>query len=318
MQTEMQDRDAIVSNAIEIASEAVRSAYIAGACGNDTALRQQVEERVAAHFQGGSGHAGARPTHSQGLPEAPKRYLHLDLANETSEAKKMEKKDKPRGMITVWALLLLPATIGGAGLTAWKLRAETPEQATLQHVQEELDQARKSETAVKKQLEEVQEARQALERERDQAVASEKAARRSTDDAKAVLTFFQDNVLLAPGRKTSWMREGLGKDVTLRKAVDLAASKITGAFPDRPMIEASIREALGASYVDLGEAQQAVKQYERAFELRQNVLGPDHPDTCDCRNKLAVAYRDAGRTDEASHLYDLNRTGNKGHEAKQK
>jgi hypothetical protein len=35
------------------------------------------------------------------------------------------------------------------------------------------------------------------------------------------------------------------------------------------------------------------------------VLGPDHPDTGDCRNKLAVMYLQAGRTDEASRLYDL-------------
>jgi tetratricopeptide (TPR) repeat protein len=317
MQTEMQDRDAIVSNAIEIASDAVRIAYIAGACGNDAALRQQVEERVAAHFQGGSGHAGANPTQSQAVPVAPKRYLQLDSANEASEVKKMEQKNKPRGMMTVWALLLLPATIGGAGLTAWKLRAEVPEQATLQQVQEELDQARNSESAVKKQLEEVLEARLALERERDQAVAAEKEARRSTDDAKAVLAFFQDNVLLAPGRKESWMGAGLGKDVTLRKAVDLAASKVTGAFSDRPMVEASIREMLGASYIDLGEPELAVNQYKRAFELRENVLGPDHPDTCDCRNKLAIAYRDAGHPDEASRLYDLNKLNNKRREAKQ-
>jgi tetratricopeptide (TPR) repeat protein len=285
MQTEVQDRDAIVSNAVEIASEAVRSAYISGACGNDAVLRQQVEERVAAHFQGGKEHAGANHTHSQEVPGAPKRYVQLDLANETSEAKKMGQK-KPRGMMTVWALLLLPVTIGGAGLTAWKLRAEAPEQATLQQIQEELDQARKSETAS------------------------------STSDAKIVLAFIQDNVLLAPGRPESWNRGGLGKDVTLRKAVDLAASKVTGAFPDRPMVEASIRETLGASYIDLGEPEQAVKQYEQAFSLRQKKLGPDHPDTCDCRNKLAVAYREAGHPDEGSRLYDLNRLNNKGGEAK--
>lgn len=318
MQTEMQDRDAIVSNAIEIASEAVRSAYIAGACGNDAVLRQQVEERVAAHFHGGSVPAGADHIPSNEVPSAPKRYVQLDMPNETSEAKKMEQKKKPRGMITVWALLLLPVTLGGAGLTAWKLRAETPEQATLHQIQDELDQTRKSEAAVKKQLEEALEARRALEHERDQALASEKEARRSTDDAKSVLAFLQDNVLLAPGRPTSWSREGLGKDVTLRKAVDLAASKVTGAFPDRPMAEASIREALGASYLDLGEAKEAVKQYERAFSLRVNVLGADHPDTCDCRNKLAVAYRDAGQPDVASHLYELDKLSNKGREAPRK
>jgi len=307
MQTQMHDRDAIVSNAIEIPSEPVRSAYIAGACGNDIVLKQQVEELVAAHFQSAGKPAGAHATQTPEVLGAPKRHHQSDLANEMSEVKKMEQKSKPRGMITLWALLLLPVTIGGAGLTAWKLRAEGPEQATLERLQDELEQTRKSEAAVKKQLEEAWEARRSLERERDEALASESEARRSTDDAKAVLAFLRDNVLLAPGRPTSWSREGLGKDVTLRKAVEAAAAKVEGAFPDRPMVEASIREMLGASYLDVGEPEQAVKQYQRAFTLRENELGPDHPDTCDCRNKLAIAYRDAGHLDEASRLYELNR-----------
>ena len=36
------------------------------------------------------------------------------------------------------------------------------------------------------------------------------------------------------------------------------------------------------------------------------MLGPGHPDTITCRNKLAVAYRLAGRPSEASRLYDQN------------
>jgi tetratricopeptide (TPR) repeat protein len=314
MQTEMQDRDAIVSNAIEIASEAVRSAYIAGACGNDAALRQQIEERVAAHFQGGSEHARAKHTQSQEVPEASKRYLQLDLDKETSEAMKMGPK-KPRGMMTVWALLLLPATVGGAGLTAWKMRGDDPAEAKLQQVQQERDQARKAEADLKKQLEKVLEARGLLEGERDQAVAAEKEARLSAADAKAVLSFLQDNVFLAAGRPQSWSGAGLGKDVTLRKAVDQAASKVTGAFPDRPMVEAAIREILGASYRDLGDADQAVKQYEQAFKLLESNLGLEHPETVDCRDKLAVVYREAGRTDEASRLFELSVSNTKGVEA---
>jgi tetratricopeptide (TPR) repeat protein len=255
---------------------------------------------MVTEMQGESKHVGA--SHTQ-VPGTTGHHTHLDSANEAKEARKVMQK-KPRGMMTVWAMLLLPATVGGAGVTAWKLR-EDPAQATLQQIQEERDHAVKAEAEVKKHLEQAVEARALLEGERDQAVAAVKESRRSADDARAVLDFLRDNVFLAPGRPTSWSREGLGKEVTLRKAVDQAASKISGAFPDRPMVEASIREILGASYQDLGEAQQAVKQYECAFELRQAELGPDHPATCDCRNKLAVAYRDAGRTDEASRLYDL-------------
>ena len=36
---------------------------------------------------------------------------------------------------------------------------------------------------------------------------------------------------------------------------------------------------------------------------RERVLGPDHPDTLASRGNLALAYRDAGRTEEARN-YD--------------
>ena len=99
---------------------------------------------------------------------------------------------------------------------------------------------------------------------------------------------------------------GQGKDVTLRKAVDMAESQVAEAFADRPLGEASVREMLGLTYLNLGEAAQAVKQYERAFALREAMQGVNHPDTAACRNQLAVAYRLAGRTAEAGRLFDRN------------
>ena len=80
-------------------------------------------------------------------------------------------------------------------------------------------------------------------------------------------------------------------------------TKIGGAFADRPLSEASIRQIFGATYLDMGETAQAIRQYERALVLREAELGPDHADTGDCRNQLAVAYRRAGRADEASRLF---------------
>jgi tetratricopeptide (TPR) repeat protein len=70
--------------------------------------------------------------------------------------------------------------------------------------------------------------------------------------------------------------------------------------------KASIREMLGWAYLNLGEAKQAVKQYERALALREAIEGDNDPDTADCRNKLAVAYRQAGRTNEATRLINQN------------
>ena len=92
---------------------------------------------------------------------------------------------------------------------------------------------------------------------------------------------------------------GLGKDVTIRKAVDVAEPKIAAAFPDQPTTEASVRSVLGETYYYLGEPALAVRQRERALELRTANLGPDHPDTLNSQNSLALAYWAAGQNDRA-------------------
>ncbi len=61
---------------------------------------------------------------------------------------------------------------------------------------------------------------------------------------------------------------------------------------------------LGLAYLSLGDAPQAVKEYERAFALREAMQGLNQPDTASCRNQLAVAYRLAGRAAEGGRLFD--------------
>ncbi len=119
---------------------------------------------------------------------------------------------------------------------------------------------------------------------------------------KSVLSFVQ-NKMLSVGRPKDWA-EGQGKDVTLRKAVEAAEAKVVETFAEPSLAEAAIREMLGATYLDLGEAALAVRQQERALALREALLGADHIDTNDSRNKLAVAYRFANRHDDAGHLFD--------------
>ena len=140
---------------------------------------------------------------------------------------------------------------------------------------------------------------------------AENVAQRSEEETKAVLAFVK-NKLLSAGRPgdvslaEAFWAGGQGKDVTLRKAVDAAEPQIAEAFADRPLGEALVRQILGLTYLNLGEPARAVKQYERAFALREAMQGVDHPDTADCRNQLAVAYRLAGRTADAGRLFDHN------------
>jgi hypothetical protein len=140
---------------------------------------------------------------------------------------------------------------------------------------------------------------------------AEKDARASEQELKAILQFLEDN-LLAAGRAgdvslpEAFWSGGTGRDLTLRKAVDLAESRIAESFADRPLAEATVRELLGRSYLGLGAPSRAVGQYERALALREAIQGAGEPETAACRNQLAVANRLAGRAAEAGRLFDRN------------
>jgi tetratricopeptide (TPR) repeat protein len=145
-------------------------------------------------------------------------------------------------------------------------------------------------------------------KELHQARASEKSAKRSEEQVKSVLNFLK-NTLLSAGRPgdvsltEAFWAGGKGKDLTLRAAVDATRSKVSEAFADQPISEAMVRELLGSAYLGLGDAAEAIKQYQRALALREATQGTSHPDAAACRNQLAVAYRLAGRTDEGGRLY---------------
>jgi len=181
-----------------------------------------------------------------------------------------------RSLATVAALLLLliAGVVASTSLAVWALRAES----------------------------EARTAEQAALDERNRAVAAEQETKRSEEDAKAVLGFFQDKVLSA-GRPEG-QEGGLGRDATLRQAVEAAEPEIAKAFADRPLVEASIRNVLGETYWYLGEYRQGSQQHEKALALRESLLGPDHPDTLSSCFNLATAYYSAGRNDKALPLLE--------------
>jgi hypothetical protein len=140
------------------------------------------------------------------------------------------------------AMVLTTLLVGMAGLAVINraVRAEQKNtEAALEQVtteQEKTQAALTAETAARKDT----------VKERDRAVNAEKEAKRSEEDTKAVLVFFQDKVLKA-GRPAD-QAGGQGIDVTLREAVDKAEPKISEAFKDRPLVEASIRDTLGTTH----------------------------------------------------------------------
>jgi serine/threonine protein kinase len=141
-----------------------------------------------------------------------------------------------------------------------------------------------------------------LDLQRQAAVKEEAKARKSEVESKAVLEFFQNKLLVAA--RPEDQEGGLGIDATIRAAVDAAEPAIAVSFADQPMVEASIRNTLGETYLHLGEPALAIRQLESALALRKQVLGPNHPDTLISMSRLAVTYQAASRLTDALTLFE--------------
>ncbi len=144
----------------------------------------------------------------------------------------------------------------------------------------------------------VDERNNALEAKRV-AVNEEARARQSAVETKTLLEFFQERVLAAARAKD---RGGLGRDATIRAAVDAAEPEIARSFSEQPAVEASIRDTMGETYYHVGVLALAIPQFERALALRRLVLGPNHRDTLMSMNNLATTYQRAGRVSDALPL----------------
>ena len=129
-------------------------------------------------------------------------------------------------------------------------------------------------------------------------------AREEAQNAVAIEEFLSDDVLgQADLSNQAGPTETAKADLSVREALDKAAGKIGDRFKQKPKIEASIRQAIGKSYLGLGLFDKALDHLAIAFSLRQQALGREHPDTLVTEAKLAAALIGADRLNEAEdHL----------------
>jgi hypothetical protein len=200
--------------------------------------------------------------------------------------------------------LLVGAGVLGAMLSFWATQAQAEAQATVKDASATRDDALGTVAALKERLATVEADRERTQTNLEAALKAETTCQRSDQARRAVIAFLQDKVFAA-GRPKEWAGP-YDAAITLRQAIDRAEAQVATTFAGRPLRTAMIREALGAAYLDLGDAARGIKQYEEALTLRYRVQGREHPESVTCRNNLAHAYRVAGRTVEAGQLYNLN------------
>jgi eukaryotic-like serine/threonine-protein kinase len=180
-----------------------------------------------------------------------------------------------KGPVAAVCLLLLALVGGTLGTTVGLVRAERACSAETERANAE---------------------RQAKEAERK---AKETAEAREAE-TQAVLDFVENKVFAAA--RPEGLEGGLGREVTLRKAVEGALRFVENSFADKPLIEARLRRTLGRSFECLGEAKIAAEQCERARRLYAKHLGADHLYTLRSMLGLANCYQQLGQNAEALKL----------------
>ncbi len=145
-------------------------------------------------------------------------------------------------------------------------------------------------------------AEQALRRE----AAARAEAERQASVSQAVNEFLNNDLLASfdPDRAK-------GREVTVMEILDNAAEKLEGKFKDAPSIEASIRDTLGTTYMNLGKYKAAEPQFVKVLEICRRVWGEEHPNTLWSMGNLGEMYSRQGRYNEAEPLLVKALEGNR-------
>jgi eukaryotic-like serine/threonine-protein kinase len=189
------------------------------------------------------------------------------------------------------------ALLGGTVFSTWlALRATRAESAAII--------ARDNEREAKK---DALAAAHSEKKAKEQALQAAKAEMRAKDEAlardaesKAVLAFVANRIFAAA--RPEGEEGGLGRDVSLRQAIESAVPYVSKTFTNQPLIEARLRLTLGKSYFDLGDAPKAAEQQETARALFKARHGLNHRDTLRAMSDLSQSLQILGRLDDALRL----------------
>lgn len=140
---------------------------------------------------------------------------------------------------------------------------------------------------------EADEQRAIAEAERSEAVEARDEALRQKRIADAVNEFFNGDLL------ASVAPNALGRDVTVREALDAASKTIDERFKDEPGIRAQIEFVMGNTYMRLGVLDKAERHLADARALFDEELGPDHEVSLMALNDVARVYEAEGKMDQA-------------------
>jgi non-specific serine/threonine protein kinase/serine/threonine-protein kinase len=106
--------------------------------------------------------------------------------------------------------------------------------------------------------------------------------------------------------KVSDPNEARGNSITAREILDKGSKNIDAGLAKDPELQAQMAAVMGKVYGSLGLYARAQSLLQEAAEVRQRVLGPNHPETLESQTELGWILRLQGHSAEAEPL--LRRT----------
>ncbi|MDX2037544.1 MAG: tetratricopeptide repeat protein [Isosphaeraceae bacterium] len=233
------------------------------------------------------------------------RDIQRYLADEVVEARppsrgyrirKFVKRNKVQ--VVAASLVLVTLVAGVVGTTVGLIEAKRQERKALAAADEERKAKREAETEKTNALKAAEAERVAkldADARREEAVRNLGFARKGNELLGSVFAGLDPKKIVESGRPL--------QDV-LRENLVKAVKELEGAAIGDPLEVAAIQNTLGRSLLSLGEANLAVEVLEKSRDTRKAKLGPEHPETLQAMNDLAVCYSNAGQLGKALPLHE--------------
>jgi len=115
--------------------------------------------------------------------------------------------------------------------------------------------------------------------------------------ARAVNEFMEET-LLSPDPM-----EGLGRDVTVREALDAAVERMPRSLDDQPAVKAAVLNSIGTAYHKLGDYDEATPLLESAYAIRRELHSGDNAEVAESLYRLAALRTSVGNYESADSLF---------------
>jgi len=136
-----------------------------------------------------------------------------------------------------------------------------------------------------------------ISQERDRATRERDRAAKERDRATHITDF------LSKMFKVSNPSEARGNSITAREILDKASADVGASLTKDPELQAQMMHVMGDVYDNLGLYARAESLQKESMQIRQRVLGPEHSDTLESANSLAITLSHEGRYADAEKLF---------------